>query len=109
MSAKDLKNELRELRKSHPDFMPVSKLKKSDVSQQIERLKKGREETPSAPIKKSKLPVKEAKKSEFPVKPVILREAVASKKVPVAPKKKESRLDRLIAMMDQMSESEDET
>lgn len=47
MSAADLKKELKALRKEHPDYTPVSKMKKGDVSALIQRLKMGREETPN--------------------------------------------------------------
>jgi hypothetical protein len=47
MSAAELKKELKALRKEHPDYTPVSKMKKGDVSALIQRLKAGREETPN--------------------------------------------------------------
>ena len=47
MSAAELKAELKALRKEHPDYTPVSKMKKGDVSALIQRLKLGREETPN--------------------------------------------------------------
>lgn len=115
MSIKDLKNELRELRKSHPEYKPVSKLRKQDVSAQIERLRKGREETPaaaavpSAPLKKSKAAVetiKEAKSKEFPVKPTA--EKSAPKKAAAAAPKKKSKMDRLMAMVEAMSDTDGE-
>ena len=121
-SAKDLKNELRDLRKTHPDYMPVSKLKKADVSSQIERLKMKREETPavaavpSAPLRKSKAAVetiKEAKASEFPVKPAEKKAAPKTKSgmnaAASAPaSKKKSKMDKLMALMEAMSSSEEE-
>ena len=45
MSAADLRNELRELRKEH--MKPVSKMPKKDVAAEIQRLKVAREETPA--------------------------------------------------------------
>lgn len=45
MSAADLRNELRELRKEH--IKPVSKMHKMDVAAEIQRLKLAREETPA--------------------------------------------------------------
>ena len=72
-----MRDELRELRKTTGQ-RPISRMKKEDISREIERLKVGREETPavaavpSAPLKKSKSAVqnvKEAKKAEFPVVP----------------------------------------
>ena len=76
MSLSEMRAELRELRKSHPDHKPVSKMRKGDVSEMIQRLKAGREETPavasvtSAPAKMYKSAVesvKEARADEFPV------------------------------------------
>jgi len=77
MGLKEMRDELRELRKTTGQ-RPISRMKKEDISREIERLKVGREETPavaavpSAPLKKSKSAVqnvKEAKKAEFPVVP----------------------------------------
>lgn len=76
MSLSEMRAELRELRKSHPDHKPVSKMRKGDVSEMIQRLKAGREETPavasitSAPAKVYKSAVesiKDARAEEFPV------------------------------------------
>jgi hypothetical protein len=76
MSLAEMRAELRELRKSHPDHMPVSKMRKGDVSEMIQRLKAGRAETPavasisSAPAKMYKSAVesiKDARADEFPV------------------------------------------
>jgi hypothetical protein len=76
MSAAELRAELKALRKEHPDHAPVSKMKKKDVSDLIQRLKMGREETPlpaatgGAPPKMYESAVesiKEAKASEFPL------------------------------------------
>jgi len=72
-----MRDELRELRKATGQ-RPISKMRKEDISREIERLKVGREETPavaavpSAPLKKSKSAVesiKEAKRAEFPMMP----------------------------------------
>jgi len=77
MPLKDMRDELRELRKATGQ-RPISKMRKEDISREIERLKVGREETPavaavpSAPLKKSKSAVesiKEAKRAEFPMMP----------------------------------------
>ena len=74
-SASELRAELKEMRKSHPEHMPVSKMKKSDVSDLIQRMKLRLEETPpvaavkSAPSKVYKSAVesvKTARASEFP-------------------------------------------
>lgn len=75
-SAKELKDELRALRKDH--VKPVSRMKVADISAEIQKLKGHREETPlpaataSPPIKMSRAAVEtiqEAKASEFPVRP----------------------------------------
>lgn len=75
-SAKELKDELRALRKDH--VKPVSRMKVADISAEIQKLKGHREETPlpaataSPPIKISRAAVEtiqEAKASEFPVRP----------------------------------------
>ena len=82
-SLKEMRDELRSLRKEASK--PVSKLRKADISAEIERLKYHRESTPapaatpSAPMKKSVAAVesiKQAKEQEFPYKP----ETVAQKK-----------------------------
>ena len=115
-SAKELRDELRALRKDA--VKPVSKMRKGDIAAEIERLKVGREETPapaavpSAPLKKSQSAVetvKEAKKMEFPVKPSASakksgggagKSSAAASKESVSEKKKSSKLERLLAMMD---------
>lgn len=51
MSAADLRNELRELRKEH--IKPVSKMPKKDVAAEIQRLKVAREETPAVAATKA--------------------------------------------------------
>jgi len=83
-----LRAELRELRKTH--VKPVSRMKKADISAELNKLREVRETTPpvaavpSAPVKVLKSAVesvKEAKKKEFPVKP-----AEAPKKKAAEPK-----------------------
>ena len=77
MGLKEMREELRELRKSS-GHRPISKMKKEDISREIERLKVGREETPavaSVPSSKSRKAspavesVKKAKEQEFPIAP----------------------------------------
>ena len=113
---KSMRDELRKLRKEQ--VKPVSKMRKGDISQEIEKLRVARNETPaaaavpSAPLKKSKAAVesiKEAKAKEFPVMPDNAKSSdkkSASKKAETAPKKKESKLAKLMALMDQMSDDE---
>jgi hypothetical protein len=76
-SLKEMRDELRELRKAHPEHKPVSKMRKADISSMIQKLKVHREDTPapgafsSAPAKMYKSAsesVKKAKESEFPLK-----------------------------------------
>lgn len=123
-SAKELRDELRALRKD--SSKPISKMRKGDIAAEIEKLKMGREETPasaavpSGSLKKSQSAVesiKEAKKMEFPMKP-----SAGAKKSPTAAgksgapaskggassEKKKSKLDRLMDMMDNMSDTDDE-
>jgi hypothetical protein len=76
MSAKEMRDELKALRKEHPDYRPVSKMRKGDISEMIQKLKAGREETPNvasitnAPVRKVKPEaptVRKAKEMDFPV------------------------------------------
>ena len=95
MSA-DLRAELRELRKKHPDHMSVSKMKMKDVAMAIGKLRSHLESTPSIandggkakkPMKGVVKSVKEAKKEEFPTAPDGDHEVPKSaKKVPKAEK-----------------------
>jgi len=107
-TAAELRAELRELRKSHADYKPVSKLGVKDISAQIERIRGKREETPAAaatPSSKSKMvkssveTIKEAKASEFPTYP-------SSSKA--APQKKKTSKAQLMAMLNEMSSSDEE-
>lgn len=118
----ELREELKELRKTGGQ-KPLSKMRKDDISREIEKLKVAREETPavasvpSAPLKKSMSAVesvKEAKKAEFPHKPETTiksfkksttdagRGAVAE-----GSKKKTTGKDKLMKLM-AMLESDDE-
>ena len=120
MSLADMRKELRELKKAHEK--PVSRMKKSDISMELERLRHHREVTPapaavpSAPPKsvKSKVEsVKEAKKAEFPVAPAdVPKKAAKAPKVTagkvkdvVADKVKMSKA-KLLAMIQGMSDDE---
>ncbi len=107
----DLRKELKALRKEH--VKPVSRMRKGDVSAEIEKLRGSREET--APVastlgaspKKSKSEVeniKEAKAKEFPMKPTAYAAKAAA---PKTPKAKASKLDRLMAMMNELSSDEE--
>ncbi len=110
-SAKELRDELRMLRKEK--VKPVSRMRVADISAELERLKAGREETPaaaatpSAPARKVKSAaesIKSAKAAEFPVMPAKAKKVSAA---PAEAKKKPSKLALLKKMMDEMgSESE---
>jgi hypothetical protein len=77
MSLKDMRDELRKLRKEA--MKPTSRMKKADIASELERLRGKREETPpvastvGAKPKKMEAKiadVKVAKEKEFPTKPV---------------------------------------
>ena len=94
VSAAELRAELKAIRKEHPDHRPVSKMKKSDISELIQRMKAGREETPNvaataalAPKTSSVETISHAKADEFPTQveaPKKIKKVV--KKVKVAEK-----------------------
>ena len=122
MSLADMRKELRELRKE--SVKPVSRMRKGDISAELERLKKMREETPHAaavPSAKSRAPesaktyIKAAKETEFPhsQKPHLAehhahKEAHHAGKKAAAPAKKKamSKAD-LRAMLDEMTSDEE--
>lgn len=122
-SAKELRDELRGLRKE--SVRPVSRMKVQDISVEIERLRNMRETTPavasvpSAPLRKMKSAVssiKEAKAREFPVMPEAEAKKggaapkMKAKKAQVAPEpepKKKSQKDKLKEMLKFLEESED--
>lgn len=123
-SAKELKDELRKLRKEA--VKPVSKMRIADVASEIERLKAKREDTPlPAATPAEKLPkkmepkvkdMKEAKAAEFPTAPAEPAKKKAGKKevvvggsgaVGVTTEKssaKKSKLEKLMAMLESDSE-----
>lgn len=120
-SAKELKDELRALRKE--SVKPVSRMRVADISAEIQRLKGHREETPapaalpSGVAKKSRSgaeSLKEAKECEFPMKPDqgITKAPKKGGKVPKAPKdivsaavmNKKAKLAKLLAALDSDSE-----
>jgi len=109
----DLRKELKELRKASKAHTAVSRMKKEDISAEIQRLKGVREETPavasvsSVPPRKMETDfetIKEARAKEFPMKPTKADKArdvstTVAKKAP-APKKKLSKMEKLMAMLD---------
>ena len=120
MSLADLRAELRALRKDH--VKPVSKMRKGDISAELEKLRAMREETPHAaavPSSKTRAPepakkfVKAAKETEFPhsQKPHLAQHHKhaeahhAGKKA--APAKKGPSKAELRAMLDDMTSDEE--
>lgn len=124
-SAKEMRDELRALRRATQK--PISKMKKSDVSAEIERLKKAREETPlpastagTSAKKTAELKPKltaeyrrefeDVKSGNKVMAKADKKEAkVAKAKIASvdAPKKKDSKMERLMAMIDEMTSDEE--
>jgi len=88
MSAAELKKELKALRKEHPDYTPVSKMKKGDVSALIQRLKAGREETPNVAATGAQMP-QVATVDAPAVKKMVKKPAKAEAKKPAKAEAKE--------------------
>lgn len=122
MSLKDMRDELRALRKD--SVKPVSRMKKMDIASELERLRGIRESVPpvaSVGGAKPKEPkakisdIKVAKEKEFPTKPSEepkkkagkMLSGVASKTASAdsAPKKTD-KLAKLKAMLESLSDSE---
>lgn len=110
MSLAELRAELKALRKESAEHKPISRLRKGDVSNQIEMLKRSREETPAAaavPSASSRVSkaavesIKKAKESEFPVKPTRKMEPAA------APKKSRPSKAELLKMVGELSSDEE--
>ena len=120
MSLKDMRDELRELRRTNGAAKPVSKMKKMEIALELEKLRGHREETPhsaAVPANKSKpmeakiKDVKVAKEREFPVKPAV--ESKKAKKSTIVGgggamgvEAKMSKKDMLKKMLEEMSDSE---
>lgn len=124
VSAKELRDELRSLRKDK--VKPISKMRKDDICKEIEKLKGTREETapvastPMGPIKASKAAaetIKEAKRTEFPVQPAKEEKKKTGKAMPpsagkksapagASDAKKKSKLERMLALMEEPSDEE---
>jgi hypothetical protein len=108
----EMKAELRSLRKDA--VKPISKMKKGDISVELERLRACREETPavaavpSAPVRMSKCAsetIKTAKASEFPVAPAAKKKAGAAVAA-AEPKKKVSKAALMKMLAEMSSDSE---
>jgi hypothetical protein len=114
----EMRKQLKEMRKEA--VKPVSRMRKADISVEIERMKKLREQTPapaavpstaSKKVKPVVESVKKAKAAEFPVAPMKEEKKKAPAKKAMkeeAPKKKASRIERAMAMMDEMSDTDQE-
>jgi hypothetical protein len=123
-SAKEMRDELRKLRKESATHKPVSKMRVVDIASEIERLKSKREDTPSvASTPADKAPkkmmpkitdVKEAKAKEFPTAPaaeskkksgaVVVGGSGAVGETTTKPSGKKNKLAKLLAMLDSDSE-----
>lgn len=104
-----MRAELKLLRSEHPDFMPVSKMKKADISSLLEKMKQHTEITPavakdkadSKPAKGEILKVKAMSESKVaPLKQKAEKEKADPKEKPMKekaeePKKKESIAERM--------------
>ena len=111
-SLQEMREELRELRKSSASHKPISRLRKADIATEIERLREKRETTApvastrGAGVKKSEAAVesiKKAKESEFPVKPSKKEVKAADPK----PEKKRMSKSALRQMLDEMTSDEE--
>ena len=122
-SAAELRAELRELRKEA--VKPVSRMRVGDISAEIEKLRRAREETPAADAVPSMPPrklkaavesVKQAKAAEFPVAPegsgtkkgMPRKTARKAQDDTPAEKKKPTKMNRLMKMLEEMTDSEEE-
>ena len=92
-SLAEMRDELRELRKSHPEHKPVSKMRKADISSMIQKLKVHREETPAvvatpaAAPKAMKAPKPVKTKSEPAPKAKMMKNVMVSERADTAAKK----------------------
>ena len=114
-SLSELRAELKEMRKQSLGHAPVSRMRKGDISAQIEHLKRMRGETPaaaavpSAPAAKSRAAVesiKEAKKHEFPVMPAAKAAPKAASKTTSKATSKVSKAE-LRKMLEELSSDEE--
>jgi len=92
MSLKEMRDELKALRKEKSTIKPISKMKKTEIALELEKLRGVREETPAVSATKS-MPskkmegkihdVKVAKENEFPVAPASKKKAGGKKETVV--------------------------
>ena len=102
MSASDLRKELKELRKSHPDHLPVSKMKKHDVSSLIERMKMRSETIPSVALDKQETRQPVVKREP---KEKVVMEKVVKEKV-VKPVKEKKGTEKILEVIDEIDKDE---
>jgi hypothetical protein len=109
----EMKAELRGLRKEA--VKPISKMRKGDISAELERLRAHREETPaaaavpSAPVRMSRAAsetIKHAKAEEFPVAPAPLKKKGGAAAAAAEPKKKVSKAALMKMLAELSSDSE---
>ena len=116
-SLAEMRAELRALRKEH--VKPVSRMRKGDISSELERLRTAREETPAPAAVPSVAPrrshpaaesLKAAKESEFPVAPersaAPKKAAAAPKKAAAAPKKAAASKKDMMALLQKLMSEE---
>jgi hypothetical protein len=115
MSLKEMRDELRTLRKTSTQYKPVSRLAKKDISNEIQRLKALRSDTPAvaaqpsgnAKVSRSAVEnIKAAKAAEFPIKPDST--AATKKKTGAAPLKKKMTMEEKLAKALKMMEDDDD-
>lgn len=122
MSLKEMRDELKALRKEKSTIKPISKMKKTEIAVELEKLRGVREETPavsatrSPAVKKMEAKisdVKVAKENEFPVAPASSKKKAGTKKETVVGgsgavgvETKMSKKDILKRLIEEMSESE---
>ena len=111
----EMRKQLRELRKD--SVKPVSRMRKGDISAEIEKLRMMRETTAAPAAVPSSRPramapsvesVKKAKSAEFPVKPSKESKALGKSIEAAGTKKKGSKLERMMKMIEEMSSSDEE-
>jgi hypothetical protein len=124
MSLKDMKDELKALRKEKSTVKPVSKMKKTEIALELEKLRSVREETPAVVATKALntkkmepkiADVKVAKEHEYPVAPASSmpkkkaggkKETVVGGSGAVGVETKMSKRDILKKLIEEMSDSE---
>jgi hypothetical protein len=88
----EMRAELKLMRQEHPDFKPVSKMKKADISSLLEKMKQSVEITPAIALTKDE-PTKPAKGEVLKVK-AVSESKVAPMKMKAEPKMKEKKEEK---------------